>query len=186
MCTYALVLGQCLAELNSKIKESNAYFQANTNQDMVQLLSIIQGYCCQFDNNQQSTHALKGAKHQVSTFYQSYNAMTMEYVEHFEALVGVMETYSRSYRNEAGLIKAQLIAQGVVVADLNDPNRIKKKKALAVCHEEYLWCMILQQSDNTRFYQLKINLANSMTMGQDHFTKTMVETQRLLINLRCH
>jgi hypothetical protein len=43
---YALVLGQSLAELDSKIKELDAYVQANTNQDMVQLLAIIQGYCC--------------------------------------------------------------------------------------------------------------------------------------------
>jgi hypothetical protein len=34
--------------------------------------------------------------------------------------------------------------------------------------------------DNTRFYQLKINLANSMTMKQDKFPKTMVEMQGLL------
>jgi hypothetical protein len=41
-------------------------------------------------------------------------------------------------------------------------------------------CMILQGLDNTRFYQLKINLANSMTMKQDKFPKTMVEVQGLL------
>jgi hypothetical protein len=43
-----------------------------------------------------------------------------------------------------------------------------------------LSCIILQGSDNTRFYQLKINLANSMTMKQDKFPKTMVETQGIL------
>jgi hypothetical protein len=34
--------------------------------------------------------------------------------------------------------------------------------------------------DNTRFYQLKIDLANSMTMQQDKFPKTTVETHGLL------
>jgi hypothetical protein len=62
-CTYALVLGQCLLELNNKIKRLDAYIQADINQDVVQLLAIIQGYCCQFNDNQQSTHALEGAKH---------------------------------------------------------------------------------------------------------------------------
>jgi hypothetical protein len=44
--------------------------------------------------------------------------------------------------------------------------------------------MILQGVDNTRFYQLKIDLANSMTMKQDKFPKTMVETQGLLNNYK--
>jgi hypothetical protein len=53
-----------------------------------------------------------------------------------------------------------------------------------MCREEYLLCMILQGSDNTRFYQLKIDLVNCITMVQDHFPKTMVETQRLLNNCK--
>ncbi len=66
---YALVLGQCFLELDSKIKGSDAYVKADTNQDVVQLLAIIRGYCCRFNNHQQSTYALKSAKHRVSTFY---------------------------------------------------------------------------------------------------------------------
>ena len=81
-----------MSELNSKIKGSDGYVQADADQDMVQLLSIIRGYCCQFDDHQQSTYALESAKHRVSAFYHSYDAMTTEYVEHFKALVGVVET----------------------------------------------------------------------------------------------
>jgi hypothetical protein len=107
--------------------------------------------------------------------------MTTEYVEYFNTLVGVVETYGGSYGNEPGLIKAQVIAQGVVTKDLGSPDPAKLEKALAVCREEYLSCMILQGSDNTRFYhQLKIDLASSMTMKKDKFLKTMVETQCLL------
>jgi hypothetical protein len=40
--------------------------------------------------------------------------------------------------------------------------------------------MVLWGSDNTKFYQLKIDPANSITMGQDQFPKTIVETQHLL------
>ncbi len=161
--TYALVFGQCPLELDGKIKGLDADVQADANQDVVQLLVTIRGYY-QFDNHQQSTYTLKSAKHRVSTFFQSYKAMTTEYVEHFKALVDIVEKYSIAYENESGLIKAQLTAQGVVVAYLDNPNPAKLVKALEVCRAEYLLCMILRGSDNTRFYQLKINLANSMTM----------------------
>jgi hypothetical protein len=170
-----------LTELNSKIKgSSDRYVQANANQNVVQLLAIIQGYCCQFNNHQQSTYMLKGTKHRVSTFYQSYNTTTLEYVEHFRVLVGVVETYGGVYGNELGMIRAQLMAQGVVAADLHHPNLTKLKKAKTVCWEEYLLCMILQGLDNTMFYQLKIDLANSIIMKKNEFPKTMVETQLLL------
>ncbi len=106
-----------------------------------------------------------------------------------------METYGGMYRNELlGLItdqgpadytrsgsgKAKLITQGVPAADLKNPDPIKKKKALAMCRKEYLSCMVLWGSNNTKFYQLKIDPANSITMGQDQFPKTIVETQHLL------
>ncbi len=49
---YALFLRQCSSEFDSKIKGSDAYVQANADQDVVQLLVIIRGYCCQFEDHQ--------------------------------------------------------------------------------------------------------------------------------------
>ena len=71
--------------------------QAEADQDVVQLLLVIRGYCCRFDNHQQSTYALEQAKHGVSTYYQAYDVTNTEYVEHFKALVGVVETYGGAY-----------------------------------------------------------------------------------------
>jgi hypothetical protein len=68
---YALVIGQSLPELISKVKTSDKYAPANTDQDIVKLLLIIRGYCCRFDDDQQSTWALEGVKHRMSVFYQS-------------------------------------------------------------------------------------------------------------------
>ena len=62
-CAYALIIGQCLPDLDSKLQGSAAFVQAEADQDVVQLLLVIQGYCCRFDDNQQSTYALEQAKH---------------------------------------------------------------------------------------------------------------------------
>ncbi len=77
---YALILGQCSPKLISKIKWSDKYPAADLAQDVVQLLMIIRGYCCQFNNHQQSTWALENAKHHVSIFYQGVKMMTLEMV----------------------------------------------------------------------------------------------------------
>ena len=96
---YALVIGQCSPNLDSKLQGSVAFVQAEADQDVVQLLLVIQGYCCRFDNHQQSTYALEQAKHRVSTYYQTHNVTNTdtEYVEHFKALASMVETYGGAY-----------------------------------------------------------------------------------------
>jgi hypothetical protein len=86
---------------------------------------------------------LESAKHRVLTYYQGYKVTITKYVEHFKALVGVVNTYRGAYGNEPGLIKAHLLEQGVLVADVNTPDADKLEKALAVCCSSYLSCMIL-------------------------------------------
>ncbi len=67
---YALVMGQCSPELVSKIRGSSTYSAVNGSQDVVELLRLIRGFCCDFGAGQQSTWALEQAKHKVSVYYQ--------------------------------------------------------------------------------------------------------------------
>jgi hypothetical protein len=183
---YALVVGQCLPELVSKIRGLDLYAQADADQDAVQLLLIIRGYCCSFGANPQSTFALEGAKHQVQVFIQGYDITVTDYVEYFMALVGLAETYGGMYGNKPGLLREQLIKQGVTVMDMDKtttnggPDVAKIKKALVATRECYLSCMILRGSENSRFYQVKTNLQNDMTKGTDNYPKTVVKTTHLL------
>jgi hypothetical protein len=79
---YALVIGQCSPDLDSKLQGSAAFVQAKADQDVVQLLLVIREYCCHFNDHQQSTWALKQAKHRMSTYYQGHDVTNTEYVEH--------------------------------------------------------------------------------------------------------
>jgi hypothetical protein len=42
-----------------------------------------------------------------------------EYVEHFKALIGDVETYRGAYDHELGLVVVQLVAQGVSYKDID-------------------------------------------------------------------
>jgi hypothetical protein len=114
---YVLVIGQCLLDLDSKLQGSAAFVQAEADQDVVQLLLVIQGYCsCRFDDHQQSMWALKQAQHQVFMYYQGHNVTNTEYVEHFKALVDVVETYGGVYIRKPGLVATWATATPVRVA----------------------------------------------------------------------
>jgi hypothetical protein len=60
---HALVIGKCSPDLDSKLQGSVAFAQAKADQDVIQLLLVIRGYCCRFNDHQQSTYALEQAKH---------------------------------------------------------------------------------------------------------------------------
>jgi hypothetical protein len=56
---YTLVMGQCSSKLESKIQGSAGYKAVDKDQDVVALLLIIRGHCCQFNDHQQGTWALE-------------------------------------------------------------------------------------------------------------------------------
>ncbi len=107
--------------------------QAKADQDVVQLLLVIRGYCCRFDDHQQSTWALEQAKHRVSTYYQAHDMTNTEYVEHFKGLIGIIETYGGTYGCKPGLVAVQLITQGVSYKDIGTADQEEIVKAEAVC-----------------------------------------------------
>jgi hypothetical protein len=103
-----------------------------------------------------------------------------EYVEHFKALVGVVETYRGAYGREPGLVAGELIAQGMKPEEVDTADRAVIIKAKEVCRKCYLSCMLLRGTDNSRYFQLKVDLSNDMTKGTENYPKTIIETLRLL------
>jgi hypothetical protein len=148
----------------------------------VQLLLVIQGYYCCFDDHQQSTWALKQAKHQVSTYYQAHDMTNTEYLEHFKALIGIVEMYGGAYGCKPGLVATQLITHGVSPQDVDTADQDKIVKAEVVCYKCYLSCMLLRGADNGWYFQFKVDLSNDITKGTHNFPKTIVKTMCLLTN----
>ncbi len=103
-----------------------------------------------------------------------------EYVKHFKVLVGVVETYRGAYGREPGLVAAELVAQGMKPKEVDTVDRVVIIKAEEVCCKCYLSCMLLRGTDNSRYFQLKVDLSNDMTKGTNNYLKTIVETLRLI------
>ena len=183
---YALVYSQCSPKLISKIQGSSMWEEADKEQDVVKLMVIIQGFCCEFDEHQQSVWGLVAAKLRVSTYYQTNGQSNDEYCKNLMAMVKTVETFGGAYGNEPGLIKAQLKSDNVTDTELDDvsyPFNIDKKKydtAAATCREKYLALVLLMQSNKDRYGQLKCDLANDMAKGHDNYPKTVVDALRML------
>lgn len=53
---YALVWGQCSQELRNKVKGAANYDVVSGAQDVIELLKIIRGFCCSFDDQRPKEH----------------------------------------------------------------------------------------------------------------------------------
>ena len=90
---WALIYGQCSPELKNKLEGTSGYDSAKADNDVVKLLIMIRGYCCQFgtlDDEYMST--VKFLKNLVY-FFQKVEQSNSEFHDDFMALVKVIEEY---------------------------------------------------------------------------------------------
>ena len=96
-----------------------------------------------------------------------------KYVEYCKALVGVDKMYGGAYGGEPGLVAAELVAQGMKPEDVDTADRAAIIKAEKVCHERYLSCKLLRGTDNSRYFQLKVDLSNNMTKVTNNYLRQL-------------
>jgi hypothetical protein len=83
---WALIYDQCSPELKNKLKGMSGYDKAKAGNDMIKLLTIIRGYCCQFDTlNDEFMSIVKSLKN-LFYFFQKADQMNSEFREDFMAL----------------------------------------------------------------------------------------------------
>ena len=66
--TYALLLGQCSPGVMTKLEGQEKYAGDKANRDLVGLLKLIQGICCNFEAKTKPYWALTGAKTRFALF----------------------------------------------------------------------------------------------------------------------
>ncbi len=127
----ALVYNQCLSKMKVKLNGTSGYEQLKNDNDVIALLTMIQGYCCEFDALNDEYMGLVGAFKNLLYFFQKPKQSNLDYHEDFLVLVKVLEEYG-----EAGLlthflnmIKKELLSDDVDVtkATLNEMKKAKKK-----------------------------------------------------------
>jgi hypothetical protein len=62
-------------------------------------------------------------------------------------------------------VATELVAQGVRPEDVDSVDRAAIIKAEEVCRKCYLSCILLCRTDNSRYFQLKVDLLNDMKKG---------------------
>ena len=179
---YALVWGQCSPELRNKVKSAATYGTVSSNHDVVGLLRLIRGFCCSFDDQRQGTWALQQAKKRAFCYLQRENMSNADYMEEFEAIIKVVETYGGEWGQEPGLVRAKL--QAANVPDVDNPTDDELENAKDAAREEFLAMMFLRGADRNRYWKLRDELSNDYAKGVDNYPTTLDGMLRLLNNYK--
>jgi hypothetical protein len=73
---WVLIYDQCAPELKNKLEGTANYNVSKKTNDMVLLLSMIRGYCCQFDTLNDEYMAIVGAIKNLLYFFRSRHRQT--------------------------------------------------------------------------------------------------------------
>ena len=82
---WALVYDQCTPELKNKLKGSIGYDAAKKDNNVVDLLIMIRGYCCQFDSLNDEYMSIVGALKNLLYYFQKPMQSNSDYHEDFMA-----------------------------------------------------------------------------------------------------
>jgi hypothetical protein len=110
---WALVYNQCLSEMKVKVNGTSGYKQSMNDNDVIALLTMIQGYCCKFDALNNEYVGLVGAFKKLLYFFQKPMQSNSDYHEDFLALIKVIEEYGGAglLTHFPSMIKKELLSE---------------------------------------------------------------------------
>jgi hypothetical protein len=90
---WALIYNQCSPELKNKLKGIVGYNGAKSTHDVAKLLTMIRGYCCQFDLLSNAYMAIVAAIKNMFYFFQKAEQSNADYHKDFMAMLEVIEEF---------------------------------------------------------------------------------------------
>ena len=111
---YAITIKLCSTRLIIRLEGTSGFTKAREAENLVNLILLIQGICCHFNDQQQSTLSVVQAKNRVCLLVQSEHVSIDKYYEEFKTLVAVAETYGGTCF-EPGVVKKELTLASVAM-----------------------------------------------------------------------
>jgi hypothetical protein len=178
---YAIVWGQCIPMMQSKLESLEHYNTKSIACDCVWLLQEILGITHRFEGTRNVFISLDDAWSSYYAYRQGHNQTLHEYLKEFQALVQVLEHYRAALGAEAPYqdsVNAQIMAgDGLTPAEYRTRSvAVAKKKSVAIG--------FLKRAGRKRYGGLWSDLENTYTRGQDYYPNDLTGAYNLLLNYK--
>jgi hypothetical protein len=151
---WALVYNQCSNEMRVKLNGTSGYKQLKKDNDVIALLAMVRGYCCQFDALNDEYVGLVGAIKYLLYLFQKPTQSNLDYHEDFLALVKIIEEYggAGSLTHFPNMIKKKLLSDNI---DVTNAIANQMKKAKKNVREKFLAALLLSGAICDKYGDLK-------------------------------
>jgi hypothetical protein len=136
--TWALIYNQCSTELKNKLEETQGYDTAKSGSNVAKLLTMIRGYCCQFNLLRDKYMTIVAAIKNLLYFFQKTEQSNADYHEEFMVMLKVIKEYggAGSMTHFPNMLKQELETNGTDLSkgtseQLKDEKKTARKKFLA-------------------------------------------------------
>ncbi len=177
---WALIYDQYSPELKNKLKGTSGYDKAKAGNDMIKLLTIIRGYCCQFDTlNEEFMSIVKSLKN-LSYFFQKAEQTNSEFHEDFMALVKVIKEYGGAglLTTFPNMIRKELFSKKI--ANMSKATSNKFKEAIRVVRDMFLIALMLNGANAAKYNELKRGMAENYVTGTSKYPESPELVLRIL------
>jgi hypothetical protein len=130
---WALIYGQCSPELKNKLKGTQGYYAAKNANNVAKLLTIIGGYCCQFDLLSDKYMAIVAAIKNLFYFFQKVEQSNADYHKDFMAMLEIIKEYGGSgwMTHFSNMLKQELEAEGTEMTNASSGEMKKQRRQFA-------------------------------------------------------
>ena len=186
---WALIFDQCSTGLKTQLEGAPGYAAARASNDIVTLISLIQGYCCHFDRQSQTYIAIAETFKSVCLLFQRAHQSNDEYFKDFTSLVETLETYGGN--GALGYLPTMIASELQLLCDQTSPptpitsaTDAMKTTAAETVRSKFLAALMLSGADRNRFGGLRDELANDFAKGEDCYPSSMPDVLNLMNKYR--
>ena len=152
----------------ARLEGTYGFSKAWEDNHVVELITLIKGIFCHFNNQQQAIWSVVQAKKRVFLLIQSKYLSTNKYYDKFKVLVAVVETHGRTFV-KPGIIEEELADAGVLAKHhgngvslplIESANKTALDGAIKTAREKILALMLLNGANHMQHAKVRNHLAN--------------------------
>jgi hypothetical protein len=169
---FTVILLQCSQSVKMKLESTDGYEGAKTINDCAWVIKTLKNICHKFEHTENRFVALTNAKAAIFNYRQGPNQSVSEYFEAFKELISILESYGGRLHDPE-----EAAPDSAKIKDITDP--LARDNYM---RDRYFGTMLLRNSDNHRFDDLKHDLSNAFAKGRDEYPTTLTDAHQMLLS----
>jgi hypothetical protein len=168
---WALIFNKCLPELKNKLEGANRYKASKNINDVVLLLTMIRGFCCQFNTLNDEDMLIVEAIKNLLYLFQKPTQSNLDYHKDYMAMIEVVNEYGGAspLTYFPNMIKKQLESKGI---NMDQATGDKLKKAKKVVRGKFLAALMLNGSNQDKYGDLMHSIVENYVTGMRNYPKS--------------